>query len=194
MVVSGPTGCGKSTQVPQYILDQHAKNRKDVKIIVTQPRKIAASSLAKRVCQERSWQLGGLVGYQVGLDRENKSEDTRLLYVTTGVLKKMIIERKHLNNWTHIILDEVHEREEDMDIVMLLCRKLLGTNSRTTKLILMSATLNEVKLKQYFFTQVAGFGRLEAPSLRIVPKESPSGRKDNVISTEYHEELARRLG
>ena len=58
MVLSGPTGCGKSTQVPQYILDQHAREKKMVNIIVTQPRKIAASSLAKRVCQERDWRLG----------------------------------------------------------------------------------------------------------------------------------------
>ena len=88
VVLSGPTGCGKSTQVPQYILDKHAMDKKAVNIIVTQPRKIAASSVARRVCDERQWNLGGLVGYQVGLDRGNKSPDTRLLYVTTGILKK----------------------------------------------------------------------------------------------------------
>ena len=65
VVMSGPTGCGKSTQVPQYILDQHAEQRKTVNIVVTQPRKLAASSMARRVCKERGWHLGGLVGYQV---------------------------------------------------------------------------------------------------------------------------------
>ena len=133
VVLSGPTGCGKSTQVPQYLLDQHALERRHVNIVVTQPRKLAASSLARRVCQERKWRLGGLVGYQVGLDRGNKSPDTRLLYVTTGVLKKMIIARKNLDTWTHIILDEVHERSEDMDLLMLMCKKFLFTNSRKTK-------------------------------------------------------------
>ena len=59
-------GCGKSTQVPQYILDHLAFKRKMVNIIVTQPRKIAARSVAERVCQERGWNIGGLVGYQVG--------------------------------------------------------------------------------------------------------------------------------
>ena len=107
--------------------------RRNVNIVVTQPRKLAASSLAKRVCQERQWELGGLVGYQVGLDKANKSPDTRLLYVTTGVLKKMIIAKKNLNTWTHIILDEVHERNEDMDLLMLMCKKFLFTNSRNTK-------------------------------------------------------------
>ena len=65
VVLAGHTGCGKTTQVPQYILTQHARERKPVNIIVTQPRKIAASSVARRVCSERGWKLGGLVGYQV---------------------------------------------------------------------------------------------------------------------------------
>ena len=136
VVLSGPTGCGKSTQVPQYILDQHAMERKNVNIVVTQPRKLAASSLARRVCEERGWELGGLVGYQVGLDKANKSQDTRLLYVTTGVLKRMIIGKKNLNTWTHIVLDEVHERNEDMDLLLMMCKKFLFTNSKNTKVIL----------------------------------------------------------
>ena len=87
----------------------------------------------------------------MGLDKANKSPDTRLLYVTTGVLKvstrlhfpswtlsnvppqRMLIAKKNMNQWTHVILDEVHEREEDMDLVMLICKKLLLTNSRGTK-------------------------------------------------------------
>ena len=66
VVLSGPTGCGKSTQVPQFILDEHAELKRTVNIVVTQPRKLAASSMARRVCNERGWVLGGLVGYQVG--------------------------------------------------------------------------------------------------------------------------------
>ena len=135
VILSGPTGCGKSTQVPQYILDQHAMERRNVNIVVTQPRKLAASSLARRVCEERGWELGGLVGYQVGLDKANKSQDTRLLYVTTGVLKRMIIGKKNLNTWTHIVLDEVHERNEDMDLLLMMCKKFLFTNSKNTKVI-----------------------------------------------------------
>ena len=87
---------------------------------------------------------------KVGLDKVHKSLDTRLLYVTTGILKRMLIAKKHLNEWTHVILDEVHEREEDMDVVMLICKKLLLTNSRGTKLILMSATLDQSKFQSYF--------------------------------------------
>ena len=65
IVIEGETGCGKSTQVPQYILDEGAEENQHVNIIVTQPRKIAAISLASRVCKERGWTLGKLVGYQV---------------------------------------------------------------------------------------------------------------------------------
>ena len=63
-------------------------------------------SIAKRVCQERGWQLGNLIGYQVSLDKV-ASEDTRLLFVTTGVLLQKLINQKDMNEYTHILLDEV---------------------------------------------------------------------------------------
>lgn len=66
VIIEGETGCGKSTQVPQFILDECVDKHKHCNIVVTQPRKIAATSLARRVCRERGWQLGKLVGYQVG--------------------------------------------------------------------------------------------------------------------------------
>jgi ATP-dependent RNA helicase TDRD9 len=64
-VVQGATGSGKTTQVPQYILDHYAKSGRYCNIIVTQPRRIAAISIARRVCSERKWQLGTVCGYQV---------------------------------------------------------------------------------------------------------------------------------
>ena len=65
IIVKGFTGCGKTTQVPQFVLDECYANRKPCNIVVTQPRRIAAISIAKRVCQERNWALGTVVGYKV---------------------------------------------------------------------------------------------------------------------------------
>ncbi len=92
-IVTGPTGCGKTTQVPQFILEHYATQRpgERVNIVVTQPRRIAAQSVARRVCEERGWNMPRPVGYKVGMDREHCGPDTRLLYCTTGVLKKMVI-------------------------------------------------------------------------------------------------------
>jgi len=64
-VIEGETGCGKTTQVPQYILDHYAAQGRYCNIVVTQPRRIAAISIARRVCAERHWQLGRICGYQV---------------------------------------------------------------------------------------------------------------------------------
>lgn len=75
-------------------------------MIVTQPRRIAATSVAERICAERKWRLGGLVGYQIAMNRV-ASEDTRLLFVTTGVLLEKLIKAKNMNQYTHVILDEV---------------------------------------------------------------------------------------
>jgi len=121
-----------------------------VNIIVTQPRKLAAQALARRVADERGWRLGGLIGYKVGLDKENASKDTRLMFVTTGLLIKMLIAKKSMAEWTHIIIDEVHERDKDIDFLLLLSRKFLTSNSPGCKIILMSATLNPEKLCSYY--------------------------------------------
>ena len=88
-------------------------------------RRLAAQAVAKRVCRERNWHLGGLVGYKVGLDKGNTSKDTRLVYVTTGILIKMLISQKNMSQWTHIVIDEVHERDKDMDFLLLLTRKFI---------------------------------------------------------------------
>lgn len=65
VIIEGPTGCGKSTQVPQFILDDCKESRQYCNIVVTQPRRIAAISLARRVCYERGWGIGDVCGYQV---------------------------------------------------------------------------------------------------------------------------------
>lgn len=120
---------------------------------VTQPRRIAALSIAKRVSQEREWPVGTLVGYQMGLIK-NTCHDTRITYCTTGVLLHKLINKKHMMEYTHVILDEVHERDEDMDFLLLVVKQLLRTNSSTVKVILMSATIDVDKFAAYFSSPV----------------------------------------
>ncbi|XP_050752879.1 ATP-dependent RNA helicase TDRD9 isoform X3 [Gymnogyps californianus] len=149
VIVQGATGSGKSTQIPQYILDHCIQQSIYCNIAVTQPRKIGASSIARWISKERSWTLGGFVGYQVSLENISTKE-TRLLYMTTGVLLQKVVCAKSLAEFTHIFVDEVHERTEEMDFLLLVIRKLLRTNSQSVKVILMSASINCKEFADYF--------------------------------------------
>ena len=108
-IVKGETGSGKSTQVPFFILEQHATEHRHCNIVCTLPRRIAVTSVAKFVCDSHGWRMGTLVGYQIAMDK-NLSEDTRLTYVTTGVLLQKLIAMKNMNQYTHVIIDEVGAR------------------------------------------------------------------------------------
>ncbi|XP_055546685.1 putative ATP-dependent RNA helicase DHX57 [Wyeomyia smithii] len=155
LVISGETGCGKSTQVPQFILDnwlfQSSKlGRKvpHVEIICTQPRRLSAIGVAERVAEERNERIGNTVGYQIRL--ENKiSSSTRLTFCTTGILLRRLQSEPTLDNVTHIIVDEVHERSEESDFLLLILRELLEKR-RDLKVVLMSATLNSNLFSSYF--------------------------------------------
>ena len=109
--------------MPQYILEDCYNTKKNCNIIVTQPRRIAATSNASRVSLERKCELGSLIGYQVGLDQKQSkySNGTRLLFVTTGVLLQKLVHAKEMKQYTHIILDEVHDRNIDMDFLLVNC-------------------------------------------------------------------------
>lgn len=105
-VIQGETGSGKSTQVAQYILDYHVRQGKYCNIVCTQPRRIAAKNLASYVAQCRQWKVGEMVGYQIGMDKQ-VGEKTRLTFVTVGVLLQKMVNMKNMNQFTHVILDEV---------------------------------------------------------------------------------------
>ncbi len=108
-ILAGSTGCGKSTQVPQFILDSSVGPT--CKIAVTQPRRISAISLADRVASERCEGTGRTVGYSVRMDT-SVSEATQLLYLTPGVLLKKVHSDPELDEFTHVIIDEIHERDK----------------------------------------------------------------------------------
>ncbi|XP_013171047.1 PREDICTED: probable ATP-dependent RNA helicase spindle-E [Papilio xuthus] len=169
VIIEGPTGCGKTTQVPQWILDDSFENRRPCKIVVTQPRRIAAISIAKRVAQERGWDVSGVVGYQVALEAK-VSSDTRISYVTTGVLLQKLVAAKNMNEYTHVILDEVHERGQEMDFLLLVVKRLLYTVSPHVKVVLMSATINRKTFADYFMIPTP-MGLQTAMSIKVVKKD-----------------------
>ncbi|XP_070385841.1 ATP-dependent RNA helicase TDRD9-like isoform X1 [Dermacentor albipictus] len=184
VVIRGATGCGKTTQVPQFVLDHCASMGVHCNIVVTQPRRIAAISVARRVCQERQWTLGSIVGYQVGMDNQT-SADTRLAYVTTGVLLEKLIGKKDMNDYTHVIIDEVHERDQETDFLLLVVRKFLRSNSRGVKVILMSATINVDYFAEYFSSSL--FEHLEPAPIIEIPGKMKEVR-------EYYIDSLRTLG
>ncbi|CAH1764356.1 12892_t:CDS:10 [Entrophospora sp. SA101] len=145
IVLSGSTGCGKSTQVPQYILDDCLQRGVPVNIICTQP---VTLHTTHRVALERNTKLHGQVGYHVS-GKCGHSAITRLRYVTTGILLEMLKADRYLASFTHVIMDEIHERNVDDDMMMAHLCVILRVNPNL-KLIIMSATMNVKKFANYF--------------------------------------------
>lgn len=150
IVVSGETGCGKTTQLPQYILESEIEAARGAacSIICTQPRRISAMSVAERVAAERGENLGDSVGYKVRLEGI-KGRDTRLLFCTTGILLRRLLLDRSLQGVTHVIVDEIHERGMNEDFLLIVLKELLPRRPEL-KLILMSATLNAELFSSYF--------------------------------------------
>ncbi|KAI3497504.1 hypothetical protein L1887_40163 [Cichorium endivia] len=160
LVICGETGCGKTTQVPQFILDDMIEGGHGgiCNIVCTQPRRIAAISVAERVADERCESSPGskdsLVGYQVRLDSA-RHDRTKLLFCTTGILLRMIVGKKSFDDITHVIVDEVHERSLLGDFLLIILKNFIekqSTQQRTQKLkvILMSATVDSQLFSHYF--------------------------------------------
>ncbi|WOL01197.1 DExH-box ATP-dependent RNA helicase DExH3 [Canna indica] len=150
VVVSGETGCGKTTQLPQYILESEidAARGATCSIICTQPRRISAMAVSERVAAERGEKLGESVGYKVRLEGM-KGRDTRLLFCTTGILLRRLLVDRNLKGVTHVIVDEIHERGMNEDFLLIVLKDLLPRRPEL-RLILMSATLNAELFSSYF--------------------------------------------
>ncbi|KAJ3802281.1 P-loop containing nucleoside triphosphate hydrolase protein [Lentinula aff. detonsa] len=148
VVVVGETGCGKTTQLPQFILDSLIKsnNGTSASILVTQPRRLSAIGVATRVSAERL--DDGSVAYAIR-GKSNQSAKTKLLFCTTGVVLRRLSVGDRLEEVTHIVVDEVHERSVDGDFLLLELKELLKRKSRI-KVILMSATINHEIFIRYF--------------------------------------------
>ena len=159
VVVCGETGCGKTTQVPQFLLDDAIEREQGgaCNIVCTQPRRVAATSIAERVSAERCEKNGvggngSLVGHHVRLDAKITGA-TRLTFCTTGILLRRLQGDRMLTDVTHVVVDEVHERSLDGDFLLTLLRDLPRRRREAglppVKLVLMSATLNAALFSEY---------------------------------------------
>lgn len=146
LIVQAPTGSGKSTQVPQMLLDHGLAD--DGQIIVLQPRRLPTRMLARRVAQERRVRLGDEVGYQIRFDNVS-SPNTRIKFVTEGVLLRMMLDDPNLNGVAALVFDEFHERHLFGDISLGRALQLQTTFRSDLKLIVMSATLQAETLADY---------------------------------------------
>lgn len=149
MVFVGETGSGKTTQIPQFVLYDdlpHLNGRKQV--ACTQPRRVAAMSVAKRVADEMDVGLGEEVGYNIRFEN-NTGPKTILKYMTDGMLLREAMNDHDLDQYSCIILDEAHERTLATDILMGLLKEV-AERRPNLKIIIMSATLDAQKFQHYF--------------------------------------------
>uniref|UniRef100_A0A665V2P7 RNA helicase n=1 Tax=Echeneis naucrates TaxID=173247 RepID=A0A665V2P7_ECHNA len=153
LVVTGETGSGKTTQLPQYL--HRAGFCKYGKIAITQPRRVAAITVAQRVAQEMRCPLGREVGYQVRFD-DCTSQDTVVKYMTDGCLLREVLADPGLSQYSVVILDEIHERSLNTDILLGLLKKIFSNPAKATKgrafplkVVVMSATLESDKLSSF---------------------------------------------
>jgi ATP-dependent helicase HrpB len=147
LILQSPTGSGKSTQVPQMLLDRGVLGDEG-EVVVLQPRRLATRMLAARVAAERNGKLGEEVGYQIRFDNIT-SRKTRIRFVTEGVLLRQMLNDPMLRGTSAIIFDEFHERHLYGDITLARALHLQETLRPDLKLIVMSATLDSGQLEKY---------------------------------------------
>jgi ATP-dependent helicase HrpB len=138
LVLRAPTGSGKSTRIPQMLLDL---NLVQGQIVVLQPRRIAARLLASRIAQERGVRLGGEVGYQIRFERV-ESAHTRIKFVTEALLLRQMASDPELKGVGAVVFDEFHERNLHSDVALALARRLQETHRPDLLIMAMSATLD----------------------------------------------------
>ncbi|XP_061538468.1 probable ATP-dependent RNA helicase DHX40 isoform X1 [Phycodurus eques] len=153
LLVTGETGSGKTTQLPQYLYQ--AGFCKNGKICITQPRRVAAITVAQRVAHEMQCTLGREVGYQVRFD-DCTTQDTEVKYMTDGCLLREVLADPGLSHYSVVVLDEVHERSLNTDILLGLLKKVFSNPAESMKgrafplkVVVMSATMETDKLSSF---------------------------------------------
>ncbi len=190
-IIVGATGSGKTTQVPQILLEDCIKKGigSACNIICTQPRRIAATSVARRVAEERFESLQDTVGYRVRFDTRPPRQSGSITYCTTGVLLQQLqrFPDQVMDHHSHLVIDEVHERDLYIDFLLILLKKnvkrRLAQGKSVPKIVLMSATMDTELFASYFRSDVIGKESTACPSLSVPGRTFPVREKylDEVI-------------
>ena len=147
LIIQGETGSGKTTQIPQY-LNEIGYTRNNKKIAITQPRRVAAMSVAARVAYEMNVKCGHDVGYSIRFE-DCTSIQTKIKYMTDGVFLRELLTDPNLSNYSVIMIDEAHERTLYTDVIFGLIKDL-AKYRKDIKILISSATLEGEKFKEYF--------------------------------------------
>lgn len=169
LIIQAPTGSGKSTQVPQILLDHGLLG--DRQVVILQPRRLATRLLAARVASERNSRLGDEVGYQIRFENVT-SPRTRIRFVTEGILLRQLIHDPELRGVAAILFDEFHERHLYGDITLARTLQLQTTSRPDLKLAVMSATLDAGLLQKYLepCDVLSSSGRAYPVEIEYLPK------------------------
>uniref|UniRef100_A0A452F6K3 ATP-dependent RNA helicase A n=1 Tax=Capra hircus TaxID=9925 RepID=A0A452F6K3_CAPHI len=150
VIIRGATGCGKTTQVPQFILDDCIQNDRaaECNIVVTQPRRISAVSVAERVAYERGEEPGKSCGYSVRFESILPRPHASIMFCTVGVLLRKL--EAGIRGISHVIVDEIHERDINTDFLLVVLRDVVQAYPEV-RIVLMSATIDTSMFCEYFF-------------------------------------------
>ncbi|CAK0840587.1 unnamed protein product [Prorocentrum cordatum] len=183
VVLTAGTGSGKSTQVPGFLVDDLDLNGP---VVCTQPRRLAARSLAERVAEEFDTELGGLVGYHVGsrggggVDARRASAQTALLFVTDGLLLHNT--RLHAGA---IVVDEAHERSKDTDLILARWRQQRSSGAEVPPLVVMSASIDAGRISGYLrCTAIDVPGRLHDVDVSYSPPDGQGEEGEGELDEE----------
>lgn len=185
-IIMAATGSGKTTQIPQILFDDYITKEEGAKcnIVCTQPRRIAAISVAERVARERGERLGDTIGYQVRFDSKNPRPNGSITFCTTGIFLRKLqsalgdteSNSDYLDSITHVVVDEVHERDVETDLLLVVIKRLLAERKKVgkkeIKLILMSATIDPTLFQTYFSDPISPTKRL-APVVEVPGRSFP---------------------
>src|SRR5580700_5721866 len=177
LILSAPTGSGKSTQVPQMLLKHGFLDQGQV--VILQPRRLAARLLAARVAQELGVKLGDEVGYQIRFENCTSAK-TRIRFVTEGVLLRQMIEDPKLEGVSALLFDEFHERHLYGDITLARALDLQEQSRPGLNLVVMSATLNAGELETYMN------GSSPAPRDESTHSEKDQSRLTPAATNHFH--------